>query len=345
MDTLTHALSGAVLGRATAAQSGDPGRLTARERSWIGFLACAFPDGDIVVRLFTSQLGYLNLHRGVTHSLIMLPIWAVLLGGLFWWLFRRGRRFQPIAVLCGLAIVLHIAADFINSYGTQILAPLSDRKFAWASTFIIDPGFTAILVAGLLVSVWRESRRAAAVSLAVLALYVGGEAVAHLRAAALGDAYARRHALAGAVTDVFPQPLSPFNWKIVVSAADGYHIAYVNLLAGQPPPPPGPDAGLVTRVLALYQPANRLDWQTRRRFGDNTDVRTFAEMAWARPGFAGFRRFAALPWLTDVERTGNTECAWFSDLRFSIGELRSPFRYGMCREGVGHWVLRTGDGG
>ncbi|HEX7054702.1 MAG TPA: metal-dependent hydrolase [Burkholderiales bacterium] len=75
MDTLTHALSGALLARAVVPQGRAVPRYVAA-----GFLACAAPDLDFA---WTSggMLAYIEHHRGVTHSLVLLPLWAL---GLAW---------------------------------------------------------------------------------------------------------------------------------------------------------------------------------------------------------------------------------------------------------------------
>ena len=90
MDTLTHALSGALLARATAHSGYAPGGLSLRARIAVGSLAAAFPDCDIVVSP-VSPLAYLYNHRGVTHSVLMLPLWAVLLGLVCAWIIGRDR--------------------------------------------------------------------------------------------------------------------------------------------------------------------------------------------------------------------------------------------------------------
>ncbi|MEK6550290.1 MAG: metal-dependent hydrolase [Pseudomonadota bacterium] len=74
MDTLTHALSGALAAR--AAEPGEAGGklLPRRARLWLGFWAAAFPDSDFIVR-FLDPFIYITTHRGVTHSVVMLPLW------------------------------------------------------------------------------------------------------------------------------------------------------------------------------------------------------------------------------------------------------------------------------
>ena len=74
MDTLTHALSGALLARATAPRDQPP--LSIPRRVAAGFFACAAPDLDFVIG-FIGPVEYLFHHRGVTHSLLLLPLWSV----------------------------------------------------------------------------------------------------------------------------------------------------------------------------------------------------------------------------------------------------------------------------
>jgi len=96
MDTLTHALSGALLARATAPKDAPPRSLPRRLAA--GFFACAAPDLDFVVG-FVGPVEYLAHHRGVTHSLVLLPLWAL---GFSWLLAKILReRGQAVEVLHG----------------------------------------------------------------------------------------------------------------------------------------------------------------------------------------------------------------------------------------------------
>ena len=92
MDTLTHALSGALLARATAGI--EKPALPLGRRVAIGALVAAFPDADIVAT-WISPLSYLYHHRGVTHSLVMLPVWTVLLAWLLALIWRGGPNWPP----------------------------------------------------------------------------------------------------------------------------------------------------------------------------------------------------------------------------------------------------------
>src|SRR5690606_10550406 len=95
MDTLTHALSGALVGRVFAGRRASAGAAAAAPAAgrvqppvWqmvaAGTIAAIFPDLDFVLG-WVSELTYLRGHRGVTHSLLLLPLWGLLIA----WLLAR----------------------------------------------------------------------------------------------------------------------------------------------------------------------------------------------------------------------------------------------------------------
>ena len=198
MDTLTHALSGALLARATAPAPG-PAVIPLRRRIALGAMAAAFPDIDVVVSL-GSPLSYLHHHRGVTHSLVMLAVWTALLAWLCTRVWRndanKGLGWRAYAGIIAWGIGAHIAGDWITSFGTMVFAPLSDWRAALSITFIIDLWFSGIILAGLLASwLWRKSRHArwpAITSLAVLCGYVVFQFVQQQRAIEFGEQFVRQ---------------------------------------------------------------------------------------------------------------------------------------------------------
>lgn len=117
MDTLTHALSGALAGRLMARrpapQSGQP---AIWQTVLVGTAAATFPDSDFVLG-YVSELAYLRGHRGVTHSLVMLPLWGLLVAWLMATLFRVFRRgadgpgWRDFYLVACVAIFIHILGD------------------------------------------------------------------------------------------------------------------------------------------------------------------------------------------------------------------------------------------
>lgn len=336
MDTLTHALSGALLARATAPDPAKAPMSTGR-RVAVGFLAGAFPDIDFVLG-YLSPIVYLTGHRGITHSVLLWPLWALLLAWLFSKLYGAKVSWKAYVGVCAMGIGIHILGDVITSFGTMIWAPVSDARVGWNTTFIIDLWFTGIIAAGLLASlIFRRSRVPAQVGLAVLAGYVGFQALLHQQAVDFGEQFAREKGITGARVTAVPRPVSPFNWMVVVDDGERYFHASVNLRRERPLPPPGPDAGLLARLDAAYQPPASATWTEDARFG-KADERTVVMEAWQQPALAFFRWFAAYPVLYRVEAGNPSLCVWFQDLRFfTPGRGTWPFRFGVCRDGEGPW--------
>lgn len=328
MDTLTHALSGALLARAT-----EPTRapvIPRRTRVAVMFWSAAFPDSDFVLR-FIDPLTYLTNHRGITHSVVMLPFWAVGLALLFQLLYRGRYSWRAFAGVCALGIGMHIAGDVITSFGTMLFAPLSDWRAQLPVTFILDPYFTGIIIAGLLGSLrWRQTRAPAVIALTVLAAYVGSEALLHQRARAIGDAYIAANRLAAARAHALPQPFSPFNWLIVVEQPQRYLLGYVSLTRREVRTPPR-EAGLLQRVYDSYRPAENALWQAVPRYGTLPDDVAVAKALWNSRLFLRYRRFAMFPAVYRVDRLAEQTCVRFADLRFALSGRDTPFRYAACR--------------
>jgi len=333
MDTLTHALSGALLARATAPRAAATAGIGLRRRVVVGALVAAFPDLDFVLG-FLSPSAYLLYHRGVTHSIVMLPLWAVVLAWLFARLDPARPRWQAYFWLVAGALGIHILGDLITSFGTILLAPLSDRRFALDTTFIIDLWFTGIIVAALVAAfVWRRSRIPAVAGLVALAGYVGLQAYAHGVAVDIGREYARANGLAGAKVSAQPRPVSPFNWMVVVDDGEGFRHAFVNVMRAAPLPEPGPDAGLIARLDAAYLPPAQAEWRRTERFGPPS-ARAQVREAWEAEPLGFFRWFAVYPVLHRVEHVAAVRCVWFRDLRFfTPGRDTWPFQFGVCRNG------------
>jgi len=336
LDTLTHALSGALLARATAPQQ-SPDGLSHGRRVLVGAMAAAFPDIDFVAG-YVSSVFYLQHHRGITHSLMLLPLWALLMSWLSVLIWRRDRSWRAYFGVAAMGVGIHILGDLITSYGTMIFAPFSDARFAWDTTFIIDLWFTGIIVAGLLFSwLWHGSRVPAVAGLVVLATYVGWEAVLQHAAVQFGRDFAYGMKLQPARISAQPRPASPLHWVVFVEKDDRIHYALVRLTQGEAPAPLPADAGFLARISAPYLPLNHAIWVSAPRYGENPQDSGLARTVWEHPDFAFFRWFARYPVLYRVDHEASV-CVWFQDLRFfTPGRPNFPFRYGMCREDAGRW--------
>lgn len=129
MDNLTHGLAGAVM---AGMYAGEDNAQLAQARFWTFLIGSEIPDIDVVTRL-SSELDYLSLHRGPSHSL-----WgAALLAGLTALLIRRifpavnlARTFSYALI----AVYVHVFFDLLTSYGTQVFYPWNHTKYGWISS-------------------------------------------------------------------------------------------------------------------------------------------------------------------------------------------------------------------
>ena len=336
MDTLTHALSGALIARATAPRNPTISTLPVGRRMWVGAAAAAFPDLDFITGYLTP-LAYLHHHRGITHSLILLPLWAALVALIFAALWRFKPGWRAYFGIAAIGVASHIVGDLITAFGTMIFAPLSDARFALSATFIIDLWFSGIIIAGLLASAaWPKARVPAVAGLAVLAAYVGFQWLMQQRAIDFGREQARAAGAPNARVTAMPRPVSPFNWTVFIEDGGRYRYAHVNLIRKTAPPPPAADTGFIAKLDAPYRPLHDAIWSDAGVYG--TAVEEIAREAYAQPAFRFFRWFAAYPALLRVDAGNPGRCVWFHDLRFvTPGRGATPFQYGMCREGQGAW--------
>jgi membrane-bound metal-dependent hydrolase YbcI (DUF457 family) len=154
MDTITHGIAGALIGKAVfrgedmfASHPMNRGRII----TWSLMLGSIFPDSDVIRDFFShDKLLILTWHRSITHSLVMLPLWAFLLAGITR-TFANSRKWEApsFAALTGIyaaGILSHILLDLVTSFGTMIWSPLEWSRPAWDLIFIVDFTLTAMLL-------------------------------------------------------------------------------------------------------------------------------------------------------------------------------------------------------
>jgi inner membrane protein len=331
VDTLTHALSGALLARASAPRDTPPRSIPRRIAA--GFFACAFPDIDFVLG-FIGPVEYLLHHRSATHSVLLLPLWALVVAWVLSKILREPRGWRALYGVCALAIGAHILGDLITSYGTMILAPLSNARFGWGTTFIIDLWFSAIILAGLIASALRyRSRLPSVAACVVLVGYVFFQGWAKSEALDFAERHAASLGRANAEITAYPRAVSPFNWTVFVSDEEVHRYAHINLVRTQPRTY-APGDGFVARLDAPFLPLGEARWETRTRLGSAREESELARAAWESGTLWFFRWFAEKPAFDG--RTEGSSCVWFLDLRFlNPGYDWVPFRFGACRESPG----------
>jgi inner membrane protein len=323
MDNLTHTLSGLIAARLYPAQ-----KLSMKTRYIAGALAANVPDLDILLAPISSQL-YIMHHRGETHSLLMLPLWALLLSWVFSRVFNGSNGWKDFYGLATVALMVHIIGDWITGYGTQLFAPFTNQTYSLGTTFIIDPVLTLILLGGFAAGLFmKNSMKPARVATLGVAIWIGTQFYWKQEAIKAGHAYAESQDWKTFTVSAEPRPLAPFNWTILIQEGNRYHYAHLKLNA-QTQQTAAPDANWLNQALASFQPPALASWQTVAKFGNGLD-NTLARDIWARPEFEFFRWFASAPALYRIDHHPNGPCVWFQDLRFVAPGRDGPFRFGLC---------------
>ena len=347
MDTLTHGLAGALLARSLPSTGNeDLDRALARREAWVGFAAAMFPDADVFVSPFSAEF-YITQHRALTHSFVTLPAWILVLTAL------AALRLSPsvgppgsatrrtavrrLGAVVALGLVSHILMDWITSWGTMFLSPLSWTRFTLDWTFILDAvlsGLLALGLAGVRVVSRRSllsSRTAARAGLLAATAYVGLCAVRHGDALRLADALGPGIASRAAI----PQPGSPDRW--LLRSADGSAVtaAFVDLGKSGREGARAPDAEELARTgfrsgfLNLFRHLGAV-YRSRDDLAPRVIEKANGPFA-ARAldsGVAGvFGRFARFPAAREEAKGGGVEVL-VRDVRFGyLSSEVDPFTY------------------
>ncbi|GEN33885.1 MULTISPECIES: metal-dependent hydrolase [Aneurinibacillus] len=106
------------------------------------------PDLDTVLK-FRGNATYIRNHRGRSHSIPAILIWAGLIsGGIY--AFFPGISYLHLLLWTLLAVVVHVSIDLFNSYGTQAIRPFSKRWISFNVINIFDPFIMGIHLIGFL---------------------------------------------------------------------------------------------------------------------------------------------------------------------------------------------------
>ncbi|QFU76211.1 metal-dependent hydrolase [Halioglobus maricola] len=225
MDPLTQGTLGAALPQSFSRQvhTGAAGLL--------GFLAGMAPDLDVLIRSAEDPLLFLEYHRQFTHSLVFIPlggaICALVLHGLLGR--RRGLAFHQTWLFCTLGYATHALLDACTTYGTMLLWPFSDQRFAWNTISIIDPLLTLPLLLAVVLAWALRKPGIARVGLVWALCYLGFGLYQRDAAVQMGRelALSRGHTAHG--LEAKPSFGNVLLWKTVYADGDRYYVDAVRV--------------------------------------------------------------------------------------------------------------------
>src|SRR5581483_2844861 len=231
MDPLTHTATGLFLSRAGL------NRWTPCAAP-ILMLAANAPDIDIVT-LSGGPLNYLHYHRHLTHSLVAMPVMAILTVVLVRAVSRRRVPWVGAFLAALLAVASHLLLDFTNVYGIRLLLPFSGQwlrldlnnlfdLWIWAAFLLgfAGPALSRLVSSEISSGKLRPqhySRGWAWFALLFVLVYDAGRAVLHARAVAVLESRVYRGVVP---TRVLAVPgLNPLEWRAVVETPGFYLVS------------------------------------------------------------------------------------------------------------------------
>lgn len=154
LDSITHTLFGLALYGTIDKKDLDTKHKKAYLMTTVG--ASLIPDIDVISRFWDTAGLYQMWHRGITHSVFLTPLWALLFFLISIWLFKV--KDIKLFLLGWLAVFIHDTSDLFNAWGTGYLEPFSSKRITFGTIPIVDLVFWTILGSAFLLSKRNKER-------------------------------------------------------------------------------------------------------------------------------------------------------------------------------------------
>jgi inner membrane protein len=146
MDTVTHTLFGIIMYRSINKQ--DMSTDMKRSLLFTTLVGSQIPDIDVISQWWDTSGQYLMWHRGITHSVFLIPIWALLLSLVCFFIWRT--KDKRIFYTGLFAVFIHDTSDIFNAWGTGYLEPFSHIRLTFGTIPIVDLTVWAIILGAFL---------------------------------------------------------------------------------------------------------------------------------------------------------------------------------------------------
>ena len=224
MDPVSQAAVGA-----TFAQTVSP-RKKILAFSLLGALAGMAPDLDILIRSSSDPLLALKFHRQFTHSLVFIPVGALLVAIVLYRPFRNTLSFRESWLACLLGYATHGLLDACTSYGTQLFWPFSDYRVSWNVVSVVDPIFTLPVLGFAVLAALRQQRAFTVAALIWATGYLLIGLAQQERAWSAAEQVAAKLGHVPARLSVKPAFGNIVLWKVIYEYDGRYHVNAVRAL-------------------------------------------------------------------------------------------------------------------
>ncbi|MEA3378127.1 MAG: metal-dependent hydrolase [Nanoarchaeota archaeon] len=190
-------------------------------------IAGNIPDIDFIIRFFGAGFYFVN-HRVLSHSIIGLIIFTIMITFIFSYILKQKQYFKYL-ILCLVGIVAHLFLDAITSFGTELMYPINNIRYAWNLIPVVDIFVLIIFFIGIwFLKIQPKNRvKIAKATLFIFFIFIFFKVGLHTQAA-----HAVSELEESANFEVIPHFLNPFGWRVVITNPDSYLISDFDLTIG-----------------------------------------------------------------------------------------------------------------
>ena len=218
MDPLSQGTVGAAFAQSAASKNNIV------KVSVIGFLAGLAPDLDVLIRSSTDPVLFLEYHRQFTHSLIFIPIGALIVSALIFPLVRKSLSFKTTYAASFLGYATHGLLDACTSYGTLLFWPFSDERITWNNISIVDPLLTIPALILIAVAIKTNRRQFGFLAIGWIVSYLALGFVQYDRALSSGIKLAQSRGHSAERMTLKPSFGNLILWKSIYQHGDRFYV-------------------------------------------------------------------------------------------------------------------------
>lgn len=167
MDPVTHGLVGATCAQCVSDKE------TFKIASLVGFLSALAPDADVFFGSSSDPLLTLELHRQFTHSLVFIPIGALIIATPLWLFLRNKINFKTTYFLSLTGYATAGVMDYITSYGVVLFWPFITTRFDLSIVSVFDPIFTLGILVFVAFALFKKQKMYSFLALCWMLIYLG----------------------------------------------------------------------------------------------------------------------------------------------------------------------------
>jgi|GEM_PF-1286733 len=316
---------------------------TVQHGAWVlraAVIGALFPQLDVVFWLIETQFNIPMPERySLLHTPFLAPFYAGLIASVITVFFKKSWSQIFLASLIGLLTTSLLS--MLTVEGVQILPFITPYRLGLGIWHTFDFMLLALgalsLALGLALPIFR--RDIARISLLLLSLYFVASLYLYWQAHNVAKAYSRALSLNVNRTYALPQPLSPFNWRlIIVDNNNKLHDTFINLFR-KDVLLKDKTASQVYQIQTLYLPIQHAVWRVYDRLGNKNLTKAqqeYAQRAWQHIKTSPNKRklrFTLLEEFTlpPLNHMTNLEvCAQFTDLRVAGAQKQDGSVFLTC---------------